>query len=370
MGNTLAYRIETHLLVLALAMITAACANSPGTTKYESTAPRLTIEQANRFAKLPMKCISQEYPNKLSQTIVGPEELESPKALHPSFYGCFDWHSSVHGHWVLVKLLNDFPDVENKAEIQAKLVESLSKENIEKEIAYLSKKHERSYERTYGWAWYLKLADEIKRSKVEEIKRLDANLTPLTDLIAQRYIEFLPKLNYPIRTGLHPNSAFGMSFAFDYATAYGNAELENAIRTAAKRLYANDRDCPIGWEPSGADFLSPCFEELNLMRRVLTKEEFMEWNHKFFPQLERKDFDLAVGEVSDRTDGQLVHLDGLNFSRAWVLYGLAKQYPEKYGHLIAIADKHVNYSLPSITDSNYEGEHWLASFAIYALSEN
>ena len=364
------HTLNRFIFLLIAAAAIGSCRETGQPTKYESTAPRLTVDQANRFAKLPMKCIAQEYPNKLNQTIAGPDELQSPRALHPSFYGCFDWHSSVHGHWVLVKLLNDFPDLENKFEIQAKLVESLSKENIEKEVAYFSKKHERGFERTYGWAWYLKLADEIKRSKIEEIKNLETNLAPLTDLISQQYIDFLPKLKYPIRTGIHPNSAFGMTFAFDYANTYGNAQLADAITTAAKRLYGDDRDCPIGWEPSGADFLSPCFEEMNLMRRVLNKEEFLEWNHRFIPQLERKDFDLAVGEVSDRTDGQLVHLDGLNFSRAWVLYGLAKQYPEKYGHLVRIADKHLNYSLPSITDSNYEGEHWLASFAVYALSEN
>ena len=345
------------------------CRQPEQPTKYESTAPRLTIDQANRLSQLPMKCVSKEYPNKLNQTIVAADELQSPQVLHPSFYGCFDWHSSVHGHWVLVKLLNDFPDLANKGEIEAKLVESLSKEHIEKEAEYFSKKHERSFERTYGWAWYLKLVDEIKRSKGEKIRQMDSNLAPLTDVIVQRYIEFLPKLKYPIRTGVHPNSAFGMTFAFDYATAHGNTDLENAIRTAAKRLYGDDRDCPLAWEPSGADFLSPCFEELNLMRRVLGKEEFAQWSHGFLPQLERKDFDLAVGEVSDRTDGQLVHLDGLNFSRAWVLYGLAKGYPEKYGHLVVTADKHLNYSLPSVTDNNYEGEHWLASFAVYALGE-
>ena len=364
------HRVARLICLLIAAAAIVSCRESAQQTRYESTAPRLTIDQANRLARLPMKCVSKEYPNKLNQTLVAADELQSPQTLHPSFYGCFDWHSSVHGHWVLVKLLNDFPDLETKAAIQSALVASLSKENIEKEAVYLSKKHELSFERTYGWAWYLKLVDEIKTSKVEEIKRLDSNLAPLTALISQRYIDFLPKLKYPIRTGIHPNSAFGMTFAFDYATAHGNSELETALRTAAKRLYGNDRDCPIAWEPSGADFLSPCFGELNLMRRILNKEEFLEWNHKFLPQLERKDFDLAVGEVSDRTDGQLVHLDGLNFSRAWVLYGLAKQYPEKYGHLVAIADKHLNYSLPSITDSNYEGEHWLASFAIYAMSEN
>lgn len=361
--------LTRFILLFIAATVLTSCELPATQTKTESAAPSLTIEQASRLAHLPLKCISQEFPNKLNQTIVGADELQSPKSLHPSFYGCFDWHSSVHGHWVLAKLLNDFPDISNRAEIQAKLVESLSKDNIAKEVEYFSKKHEKSFERTYGWAWYLKLVDEIQRSKIPEVAQLSANLAPLTDVIVQRYIEFLPKLNYPIRHGIHPNSAFGMTFAIDYATAHGNADLENAIRTAAKRLYSNDRDCPLSWEPSGADFLSPCFEELNLMRRVLGKEEFLTWNHNFLPQLERKDFDLAVAEVSDRTDGQLVHLDGLNFSRAWVLYGLAKQYPEKYGHLVAIADKHLNYSLPSITDNNYEGEHWLATFAIYALSE-
>ncbi len=361
--------MHRSLLLIVVALLTS-CTGTPEPAKNESPAPRLTIDQANRLARLPMKCIPQEYPNKLSQTLVGPEELQSPKQLHPSFYGCFDWHSSVHGHWVLVKLLNDFSELENRADIQSKLLESLSKENIAKEADYFLKKHERSYERTYGWAWYLKLVDEIKGSKIEEVKQLEANLKPLTDVIVQRYIEFLPKLRYPIRTGVHPNSAFGMSFAFDYATTHGDSALADAIRTAAKRLYEKDHDCPLTWEPSGADFLSPCFEETNLMRRVLSNEQFLEWNQKFLPQLEQKNFDLPVGEVSDRTDGQLVHLDGLNFSRAWVLYGLAKQYPDKYGHLVAVADKHMNYSLPSITDSNYEGEHWLASFAIYALSEH
>ncbi|HKP67956.1 MAG TPA: DUF2891 domain-containing protein [Pyrinomonadaceae bacterium] len=361
--------VKRPILLLVAVLTITSCEPPAGNTTIASKAPGLTVEQASRLAHLPMKCISQEYPNKLSQTIIGPEELQSPKTLHPSFYGCFDWHSSVHGHWVLAKLLNDFPDLPNRAEIQSKLVESLSADNIQKEAEYFSKKHERSYERTYGWSWYLKLVDEIQRSKISEVAQLSSNLGPLTDVIVQRYIDFLPKLNYPIRTGVHPNSAFGMTFAFDYATAHGKPDLADSIRTAAKRLYSKDRDCPISWEPSGADFLSPCFEELNLMRRVLSKEEFSDWGHNFLPQLERKDFDLAVGEVSDRTDGQMVHLDGLNFSRAWVLYGLAKQYPEKYGHLVAVADTHLNYSLPSITDSNYEGEHWLASFAVYALSE-
>ena len=171
--------MHRSLLFIVVALL-ASCKGTSSSVKHETTAPRLTIDQANRLAHLPVKCISQEYPNKLSQTLVGPDELQSPRQLHPSFYGCFDWHSSVHGHWVLVKLLNDFPELKNKAEVQARLLESLSKENMAKETEYFLKKHERSYERTYGWAWYLKLVDEIKGSKIEEVKQLEANLTSPT----------------------------------------------------------------------------------------------------------------------------------------------------------------------------------------------
>lgn len=357
-------------LVLAITILVISCGQTNNSAKYESTAPKLTNEQANRLAKLPLKCLSQEFPNKPGETIINAEELRSPKISHPAFYGCFDWHSSVHGHWVLVKLLNDFPDLENREEIETKIIQSLSLENIKEETAYLSKKHEAAFERTYGWAWFLKLVQEINQSKSPKIKDLEKNLQPLTDLIVKRYIEFLPKLNYPLRVGTHTNTAFGLTFADDYAKAVGNQDLQKSIEENARRLFIKDEGCPLNWEPSGNDFLSPCFEEMNLMRRVLPKGEFFDWNHKFLPPLENKDFDLEVGKVSDRSDGYLVHLDGLNFSRAWIFYGLAKQYPEKYGHLVKLADKHLNYSLPTIVDGNYEGEHWLGSFALYALSES
>ncbi len=356
-------------LILFIALTAVSCRESNEAVKYEPNTTKLTIEQANRLAKLPLKCLAQEYPNKMGETVINEEELQNPKRAHPAFYGCFDWHSSVHGHWVLVKLLNDFPELEKRDEIKSKLTESLSRENIEREVAYLSKKHEASFERTYGWAWFLKLAEEVGKSKITDIKDLEKNLQPLADLIVNKYIEFLPKLNYPLRVGTHTNTAFGLTFAADYAKASGKAELQKSIEETARRLFIKDENCPLTWEPGGTDFLSPCFEEADLMRRVLGKEEFLAWNHKFLPQTELQDFDLEVGKVSDRSDVHLVHLDGLNFSRAWIFYGLAKQHPEKYGHLSKLADKHVNFSLPSIVDGNYEGEHWLASFALYALSE-
>jgi len=252
------------------------------------------------------------------------------------------------------------------ADIKAKLIKSISKENIVAEVDYFNKKHNTSYERTYGWAWLLKLAEELHTWEDPLARELEQNMQPLTDLIVQRYIAFLPKLKYPIRVGEHTNTAFGLSFAWDYAICMKDEKFKTAISSRAKVFYSKDSGCPIGWEPSGYDFLSPCFEELDLMRKVLDKASFDAWINDFMPQLKKSDFTIQVGEVSDRTDGKLVHLDGLNFSRAWVLYGLANQYPE-YEHLIHIANQHINYSLPNLVGDSYEGGHWLGSFAIYAL---
>ena len=329
----------------------------------------LDIVQANRLAALPLKCMQTEFPNKTGQVLSSASDLGTPKELHPAFYGCFDWHSSVHGHWSLVKLLKDFPDLENRDSIISKLNQNVSIENIQAEIKYFNRQQEYSYERMYGWTWLLKLQEELDNWETKEGKELSENLQPLSDLLIDRYIEFLPKLNYPLRVGTHTNSAFGMSFAYDYAVHSENAALKKSIEENAKRLYLKDENCPISWEPDGMDFLSPCLEEVALMQRILSEAEFLKWLDSFLPQLKNKDFDLEVGEVSDRTDGHLVHLDGLNFSRAWVFYRLAKAFPEKYGHLKSVGDKHLDYSLPSIVDGSYEGEHWLASFALYAMSE-
>lgn len=330
---------------------------------------KLDLTQANRLASLPMKCMQVEYPNKTGQMLSSESDLGTPMELHPAFYGCFDWHSSVHGHWSLLKLLKDFPELDNRDSIILKLKQNISKENIQGEINYFTRKQEYAYERMYGWTWLLKLQQELDTWENEDAKEMSQNLQPLSDLIIERCIEFLPKLNYPLRVGTHTNSAFGMSFAYDYAVHSKNEKLKSSIEENAKRLYLKDKDCPISWEPDGMDFLSPCLEEVSLMQRILNKDEFFKWLDEFLPQLKDKNFSLEVAKVSDRTDGHLVHLDGLNFSRAWVFYRLAKDSPEKYGHLKNEGDKHLDYSLPSITDGSYEGEHWLASFALYALSE-
>ncbi len=332
-----------------------------------STTLKLNIQQANRLAKLPLNCIQTEYPNKLGQVLASKENLGEPSQLHPAFYGCFDWHSSVHGHWSLVKLLKDFPEMEYAQIAREKLRMNLSKENILAEVAYFKQKQNTTYERTYGWAWELKLAEELHTWNDSLARELELNLMPLTLLIAQKFIDFLPSLHYPIRVGEHPNTAFGLSFAWDYALEMKDTVLLNAIDSTAHRFYALDANCPLSWEPSGSDFLSPCFEEIDIMRRVLTPTNFKEWLNAFAPQLKDKKFTLKPGVVSDRTDGKLVHLDGLNFSRAWVLYGLAKQYPE-YHHLVSVANSHIEYSLPSLFGDSYEGGHWLGTFAIYALS--
>ncbi|RAV29291.1 DUF2891 domain-containing protein [Sinomicrobium soli] len=330
----------------------------------ENTYHRLTLEEANRLAELPLHCMQTEYPNKLSQTLADATGLKSPEALHPAFYGCFDWHSSVHGHWMLVSLLKQFPGLEKGEEIKQKLKENISAENILREVAYF--KEEPSYERTYGWAWLLKLAGELHTWDAPLARELERNLQPLTDVIVKSYLDFLPKLHYPIRVGEHSNTAFGLTFAYDYAATVKHEALLALIKKRARDFYSGDRDCPMGWEPGGFDFLSPCLEEADIMRRVLPHDEFRDWFENFLPQLKDPGFAWEQGKVSDRTDGKLVHLDGVNFSRAWCLYAIARDFPE-YGHLRKIANAHIAYSLPHIVDGNYEGTHWLGSFAVYAL---
>lgn len=329
--------------------------------------PKLNLKGANTLAELPLHCMNTEYPNKLSQTLGGDVDLKSPSILHPAFYGCFDWHSSVHGHWSLVSLLKSFPEMDKAEAIKQKLLQNISKENIEAEVTYFLGKHNKSYERTYGWAWLLKLAEELHTWDAPIARELETNLQPLTNLIVEKYIEFLPRLNYPIRVGEHPNTAFGLSFAWDYANTVKNDTLKTTIEQRAKDFYLKDVNCPITWEPGGYDFLSPCLEEAALMKRVLTTPEFKVWINLFLPQLRDKNFVLETGKVSDRKDGKLVHLDGVNFSRAWSLNKIAERLPE-YAHLRRIANHHINYSLPSIVGDSYEGGHWLGSFAIYSLN--
>lgn len=329
--------------------------------------PELTLAQANRLAQLPLDCIQHEYPNKLGQTLADKSAIGEPSSLHPAFYGCFDWHSAVHGHWSLVALLKDFPELDRAEEARRMLSENLTAANILAEVDYFNRSTEKSYERTYGWAWLLKLDEELYTWDDPLAKELHANLQPLTQLIEARYVDFLGKLKYAIRTGEHPNTAFGLTFAYDYAKALDRADFLAAIEATARNFYASDVDCPFTWEPGGYDFLSPCLEEIDIMRRVLPAAEFHPWLATFLPGLTKPGYQLAVGEVTDRTDGKLVHLDGLNFSRGWVLYGLVDTYPEQYGHLENLGTEHVKYSLPNLVGDSYEGGHWLGSFAIYSL---
>jgi hypothetical protein len=326
----------------------------------------LTLEQANRLIALPLKCADQEYPNKLGQVLDSKEDLKSPQELHPAFYGCFDWHSAVHGHWLMVALLKKYPEIE-KAEEARKVLEShLSAENIQKELAFFDTKSNASFERTYGWAWILKLQMELDSWNDPLARSLADNLRPLSDRLCSGYYSFLGKLVYPIRTGEHVNTAFGLTFAYDYALTQRNDSLKLIIEKKSTEFYGNDAKYPLRFEPSGYDFLSPAFEEADLMRRVLSPEEFQTWLKKFLPELYSKKFSLEPGKILDRTDGKLVHLDGLNFSRAWCLIELSRTTP-KLKHLEKVAEQHINASIGNIVDGDYMGEHWLASFALLSL---
>lgn len=328
---------------------------------------RLHFDEANILSTLPLKCVDQEYPNKLNQVIGGEHDLRSPKQLHPAFYGCFDWHSSVHGHWSIVRILSLFPNVDNADSLKALLLENLTAENIEKEVKYFDKEINSGFERSYGWAWLLKLDDELATWRDPIAPELSANLRPLTKWIEDAVLEFLPKLEYPIRAGTHTNTAFAFSLIYDHASRTNNKRLLNAIVKKSLDFYSSDTGASLKWEPSGYDFLSPTLEEANLMRRVLAIDEYRKWLNAFLPELANLDFTIKPAIVTDRKDGHIVHLDGLNFSRAWCLHGIAETL-EEFGFLSKIGNDHIQHSLPSITDGNYEGGHWLGSFALLSLS--
>ena len=333
----------------------------------------LTQDQASHFASLALKCVQKEYPNKPDHVANDADDVRSPRAIHGAFYGCFDWHSSVHGHWMLVHLLRLFPAMPEARAIRAALGANLSDKNISSEVAYLNQQNRASFERTYGWAWLLKLAEELHSWNDEDGKRWSQNLQPLADALAEKYVSFLPKQTYPIRTGVHPNTAFGLAFALDYARAIGNQKLESLIVERSRTYYARDVNYPAAWEPGGEDFFSPALIEADLMRRVMTKTEFTGWFHRFLPGTTRGEPKalLQPAIVTDRTDPKLVHLDGLNLSRAWCMRSIAAALPQNDPArkvLARAAAAHAQASLPHVASGNYEGEHWLASFAVYLLT--
>ena len=374
-----------RILLASLALVAVCACNAPAppaappatpapVRKTIPELPPLTAETASNFAQLTWKCVQKKYPNQPGLILNAPEDVLPPEKAHPSFYGCYDWHSSVHGHWMLARLLRLFPSLPEAPQIKKALNENLSAKNLEIEAAYFKRPGAQAFERTYGWAWTLKLAEELNMSSSAEAKQWSSNLKPLADSLVGRYLDFLPKQVYPIRTGLHPSTAFGLAFALDYANAINDAKLKDLLIARSNDYFGKDTDYPAKLEPSGSDFLSPALVEADLMHKVLPGEQFANWFHAFLPALakgEPKNL-LEIAIVSDRTDPQLGHLDGLNLSRAWAMRHVAAALPdndparwtlEEAGHTHAVD------ALLHVATGHYEGEHWLGSFAVYLLTE-
>ena len=331
---------------------------------------QLTPEIASRFARVAMGHVTREYPNKMDHVMTGADDVRGPRDLHPIFFGSFDWHSCVHGHWLLARLYRRFPDLPEAKEIRALLDAQFTPEKVAGEVAYLATPGSRGFERPYGWAWALMLQGEVARHKTDEGTRWAGNLKPLGDAFAKRFEDFLPVSTYPVRVGVHSNTAFALLLVLDYAEAVGDRDLAALCRGKARDWYGRDRDCQ-AWEPSQDEFLSPALIEAACMRRVLSGEEFSHWFAEFLPNAAHGApatlFEPAA--VSDRTDGKIAHLDGLNLSRAWcwrlIVGGLPPNDPLCVRAEDAIA-RHLESALAHIA-GDYMGEHWLASFAALAL---
>ena len=360
----------------------AVCASLIGCSQQSVKVPDVSptsqlvfdTELETRFSKLALDCVHREYPNKISHTLDADEDINTPKQMHPAFYGCFDWHSSVHGHWLLVRLLHvGNGDAPWREQAIAKLSQSFTDENIAAEIAYFDSPVRGGYERPYGVAWYLQLCAELREWDDPQAKIWLETLRPLEELITARLKAWMPKLAYPIRLGTHNQSAFAFGLMLDWARVAGDAEMESLIISRAKDYHLADKDCPLTYEPSGEDFLSPCLMEADLMRRVLSQKEFSKWLDGFLPNLPTDGTSdwLAPGIVKDASDGKLVHLDGVNLSRAWNLENLAAHLPAgdpRIASLNAAASVHRETGLKAVTDAHYSGSHWLASFATYLIT--
>jgi hypothetical protein len=315
---------------------------------------------AERFARLALACVHQEYPNKIAHVLASDAEALPPRALTPAFFGCYDWHSSVHGHWLLARLARLAPEAPFAAPARSALARSLTPENVAREVAYLEGAGRASFERPYGLAWLLQLAGELRESG----DPLYAVLAPLERAAVARLTAWLPKLSHPIRSGEHSQTAFAFGLMLD--SGAGGEPFAELVRSRARAFYLADRACPLAYEPSGEDFLSPCLAEADLMRRVLAPAEFARWLSAFLPEMS-----LAPAVVTDPSDPKLAHLDGLNLSRAWMLEGIAAGLPPgdpRLPSLRAAAQAHAHAGLASVTGEHYEGGHWLGSFATYLVT--
>jgi len=340
------------------------------------TAQDLDDSFAERFGRLALDCVHREYPNKIAHVLSSDADALPPRELTPAFYGCYDWHSAVHGHWLLARLARSFPDSPVAGEARAALAVSLTPERIAGEVRYLQGEGRVSFERPYGLAWLLQLAAELREwDDPPQARTWIEALEPLERAAAERLREWIPKLTHPIRIGEHAQTAFAFGLILDWARIAGDRETEDVVRLASLRLYFGDRDCPLSYEPSGQDFLSPCLAEADLMRRLLAPGEFAVWLGAFLPTIPFGDTGqlwIEPAVVSDPADPKLGHLDGLNLSRAWMLEGIASGLTAsdpRRSVIEATAQAHRQAGLAAVTGEHYEGGHWLGSFAMYLVSE-
>ena len=337
--------------------------------RAQHAAATLDAATAGRFAALALACVQKDYPNKITHILNSPADVKPPHELTPAFYGCYDWHSSVHGHWMLARLIREFPNAPFATAAVAALKANLTPANIAGEVTYLNATGRESFERPYGLAWLLQLAAELRETQTPNAAALSSALKPLEAAVVAQLKAWLPKLAYAIRQGEHPQTAFAFGLILDYARGADPA-LTEIVVGKVREFHLKDRDCPIDYEPSGQDFLSPCLAEADVMRRVLPPNEFGAWLTTFLPRLPATNSDawLPIGVVTDKTDGKLAHLDGLNLSRAWMLEGIAAGLPSgdpRRRALMAAAHTHAASGLASVTGENYTGGHWLGSFATY-----
>lgn len=354
-------------VILSVAVLTAALGTTPA--RAQQAVAKLDAGAAGRLAALALACVQKEYPNKIAHVLNSPEDVKAPHELTPAFYGCYDWHSSVHGHWLLARLVRAFPNASFTADAVAALKANITPARIAGEVAYLNATGRETFERPYGLAWLLQLGAELRESQTPDAAALSSALKPLETAVVARLKAWLPKLAYPIREGEHAQTAFAFGLILDYARGTDPA-LAAMVAAKVREFHLNDRDCPINYEPSGQDFLSPCIAEADVMRRVLPPAEFAVWLTKFLPHIPTTNSGawLPIGIVTDKTDGKLAHLDGLNLSRAWMLAGIAAGLPSgdrRRRALMAAADAHAASGLAAVTGEHYAGGHWLGSFAVY-----
>jgi hypothetical protein len=345
-----------------------------GAIHAQEPLPKFDEKAAERFAGLALACVAKEYPNKISHLLNSDADVAPPRKLTPAFYGCYDWHSSVHGHWLLVRLVKTFPDAPFAKPAREALRKSLTAENLKQEAAYLRGDGRASFERPYGMAWLLQLVAELAEWDDPQAREMLTNLAPVEEAVRDRLKTWLPKLSHPVRIGEHNQTAFGLGLILDYARNTKNDELAKIAAAKIVDFFKADQDCALNYEPSGEDFLSPCLGEADAMRRVIHGEEFAKWLGNFLPKIPataKTDW-LPVAVSPDPSDPKLAHLDGLNLSRAWMLEGIVSGLPEsdpRRPALIATAEAHRRAGLAAVTGAHYEGGHWLGSFAVYLVTQ-